>query len=216
MNQEELDIMLDTIHVPEDAGDHADDLRRILSRIPPRWGRWISCSSGWYPLIIELDKKLAEIFPDYELHQVKEKFGTLRYYIGFPQLDPQCCIDIDAERPCDGPVDPKWLRGAERTLEQQYELDKWYFQDYLSHFDTEEHEKQREALRPEQERRNELSERMHKIINEYEDLSAKTCELCGAEAEMRARNYWYRTLCTPCAEKDGYLPIPEEDEDETL
>ena len=216
MNQEELDIMLNTIHTPEDAGEYEDDLRRILSRIPPRWGRWISCASGWYPLIIELDKKLAEIFPDYELHQVKEKFGTLRYYIGFPQLDPQCCIYLENQRPVEGAVDPKYLYGKQRTLEEQYELDKWYFQDFLPHFDTPEHEEQRKALEPEQKRRSELSDRMHKIINEYEDLSARICELCGADAEMRVQHYWYRTLCDLCAEKDGYLPIHEEDEDETL
>jgi hypothetical protein len=216
MNQEELNTMLDTIHVPEDAGEHADDLRRILSRIPPRWGRWISCASGWYPLIIELDKKLAEIFPDYELHQVKEKFGTLRYYIGFPQLDPQCCIDMEATRPCDGAINPDWLRGEKRTLKDQFELDAWFYTKFMPHLDSEEHHKQREALRPEQERRGELSGRMHKIINEYEDLSARICELCGAAAEMRVRHYWYRTLCAPCAEKDGYLPVPEEGRDETL
>lgn len=213
MNDKAMNDMLNTIYVPENAGDHADALRRILERIPERWGRWISCDKGWYPLVIELDCKLAEIFPDYELHQVKEKFGTLRYYIGFPQLDPQCCIDLDDQRPVDGPVDPKHLYGRERTLGEQYELDKWYFQDFLPHFDTPEHEEQRKALEPEQKRRSELSRQMHKIIDEYEDLSARTCELCGSEAELRARNYWYRTLCEPCAEKDGYMPIPDEDDE---
>jgi hypothetical protein len=36
---------------------------------------------GWIPIIVELDKALAEITPNYELVQVKEKFGGLRYYI---------------------------------------------------------------------------------------------------------------------------------------
>jgi hypothetical protein len=68
--------------LPEDAGKHAEGLLKILERIPEHWGRWISCGSGWYPLLIELNEKLAQIEPDYEIHQVKEKFGTLRYYIG--------------------------------------------------------------------------------------------------------------------------------------
>jgi len=32
----------DTPHIPEDAGEYADDLKDILERIPVGWGRWIS------------------------------------------------------------------------------------------------------------------------------------------------------------------------------
>lgn len=46
-----------------------------VPRIPSEIGQ------GWHPLIIELDKKISEIDPDYELDQVKEKFGQLRYFI---------------------------------------------------------------------------------------------------------------------------------------
>lgn len=204
MNQESLNI-------PEDAGKYADDISNILSRIPSRWGRWISCSKGWYPLVIELDKKLAEILPDYELHQVKEKFGTLRYYTGFPDLKLQCCIDIDSERPCKGAVDPKWLFGKERTLGEQYQLDTWYHQTFLPHYDSEEHKAQDLALDPERLRRRDLSIEMEKVIEYYEDLSAKTCELCGAEAKLLARKYWYKTLCLTCADKEGYISIPDEE-----
>lgn len=35
---------------------------------------------GWVEPVIELDKKLAEINPNYRIHQIKEKFGRLRYY----------------------------------------------------------------------------------------------------------------------------------------
>ncbi len=72
--------LLNTVHVPEDAGEHAEALTGILLRIPERWGRWISCSRGWYPLLVELDEQLRALLPNYELHQVKEKFGGLRYY----------------------------------------------------------------------------------------------------------------------------------------
>ena len=66
---------------PEGAGEYADALRRILARIPPRWGRRIDTGPGWYPLIIELDQQLAQTDPGYTVHQVKEKFGSLRYYV---------------------------------------------------------------------------------------------------------------------------------------
>jgi hypothetical protein len=55
-------------------------MRGMLVRIPDDWGRWISCSRGWYPLLVELDEQLRELLPNYELHQVKEKYGGLRYY----------------------------------------------------------------------------------------------------------------------------------------
>lgn len=76
------DKILDKLHVPDDAGEYRDALIAILLRIPERWGRWISCGPGWYPLITDLDQRLAAIDPNYEIHQVKEKFGGLRYYFG--------------------------------------------------------------------------------------------------------------------------------------
>jgi hypothetical protein len=72
--------VVNALHVPEDAGEHEEGLRNILLRIPDGWGRWIRVDKGWYPLICDLDHNLAELFPDYILYQVKQKFGGLRYY----------------------------------------------------------------------------------------------------------------------------------------
>ncbi len=72
----------DKIHMPRDAEGFEDGLRAIMTRIPDGWGRWISCSRGWYPIVIQLDHDLAAIDPSYELHQCKEKLGGLRYYFG--------------------------------------------------------------------------------------------------------------------------------------
>jgi hypothetical protein len=208
-NPSDPNSFLNQYHVPEDAGEHAEDLIKILERIPLRWGRWISCGPGWYPLIIELDNKLAEIFSNYELHQVKEKFGTLRYYIGFPDLKTQCCIDIEETRPVDGAINPQWIEKDSRTLEEQYALDKWFYEKFLPHLDSEEHNQQFLDSEPERKRRDEQSEQMEKIIQEYEDISARTCEECGQSGEALTRGYWYRTLCPTCAERQGYQPIPE-------
>lgn len=70
----------DALHLPKDAGEHTIALEAILRRIPDGWGKWISCDAGWYPIIVELDRDLAALDPDYELNQVKEKFGGLRFY----------------------------------------------------------------------------------------------------------------------------------------
>lgn len=71
---------LNAIHPPRDAGEYTEALVGIMRRIPDGWGRWIECDRGWFPLITDLDAKLAALCPDYTLHQVKEKYGTLRYY----------------------------------------------------------------------------------------------------------------------------------------
>lgn len=74
--------LLNKFHMPKDAEGFEDGLRAIMRRIPDGWGRWVSCSRGWYPIVIQLDHDLAAIDPGYELHQVKEKLGGLRYYFG--------------------------------------------------------------------------------------------------------------------------------------
>ena len=76
------------LHIPADAGPHAAALETILRRIPDGWGRWISIDAGWYPLVVATDRRLAELDPDYVVQQIKEKFGTLRYYCATSAEDP--------------------------------------------------------------------------------------------------------------------------------
>jgi len=47
------------------------------------------CKAGWMPLLNELDERLRAQWPDYTIDQVKEKFGTLRFYaqLGIPIPD---------------------------------------------------------------------------------------------------------------------------------
>ena len=45
---------------------------------------WYGCIApdGWQWIVEDCDRLLARLDPDYEIHQIKEKFGTLRYYYG--------------------------------------------------------------------------------------------------------------------------------------
>lgn len=54
-------------------------MTKILQRIPDGWGRWISHAAGWYAIVVACDQRLADIDRDYVVHQIKEKFGTLRF-----------------------------------------------------------------------------------------------------------------------------------------
>lgn len=40
--------------------------------------------AGWQPLLEALEFHLNQYIPGYEITQIKEKFGGLRYYIRFP------------------------------------------------------------------------------------------------------------------------------------
>jgi hypothetical protein len=112
--------ILNAIHLPEDAGAYAAGLETILRRIPDGWGRWISCGAGWYPIIVELDQSIATIYPEYEVQQVKEKFGGLRYYCDHDGVDEVAKLigaaELRAAKTCEDCgalgrlLDKGWLR----------------------------------------------------------------------------------------------------------
>lgn len=56
------------------------DLEPVLDRIDPTFGRHIDCGPGWFSIIMDLHKDLVAIDPDYQIYQIKEKFGGLRFY----------------------------------------------------------------------------------------------------------------------------------------
>jgi len=56
------------------------DLKPILDRIDPTFGRHIDCDEGWWELLIKLHNEVLLVDPEYRIFQVKEKFGTLRFY----------------------------------------------------------------------------------------------------------------------------------------
>lgn len=41
---------------------------------------WSYCPQGWRALVEELHHKLIEYYPEYQIHQIKEKYGGLRFY----------------------------------------------------------------------------------------------------------------------------------------
>lgn len=51
-----------------------------MSRFEDGWVVTVQCDSGWDDLIVDLDRELRDIDPNYVIHQIKEKFGGLRLY----------------------------------------------------------------------------------------------------------------------------------------
>ncbi len=56
---------------------------------------------GWWPIIEALHKDLLILDPDYRVEQVKEKFGTLRYYAAFSEEKyPSCNVLVQFAEEC--------------------------------------------------------------------------------------------------------------------
>lgn len=70
---------LEQVHEVRQSEERLEKMKPVLDRIPAVWGKYLP-DPGWDNLILTLDKILADIDPEYEIYQVKEKFGTLRFY----------------------------------------------------------------------------------------------------------------------------------------
>lgn len=94
VNQIDLDHdrVINSLHLPGDAGPWAEGLTRIMLRIPDGRGRWVSVTRGWYPIVTALADALADLDSDYVIRQVKEKFGCLVVYYS------PCTEDEDIRR----------------------------------------------------------------------------------------------------------------------
>ena len=42
--------------------------------------KYIAIDEGWYKLVLDCHNEILRIDPEYRIHQIKEKFGALRYY----------------------------------------------------------------------------------------------------------------------------------------
>lgn len=60
--------------------DYPEEIQKIVDRIPEGYFRFLSIHPGWYPIVAKLNEDIAALYPDYQVLQVKEKFGGLRYY----------------------------------------------------------------------------------------------------------------------------------------
>lgn len=191
-----MDEVLNALHVPDDAGEYAAGLNRLLQRIPDGWGRWISCSRGWYPIIIELDEQLSALFPGYALHQVKEKFGGLRFYWA-------------ADERVTDPSDPEPARPSVHSgitgIAKDAAWSKWEARHdaWCQRLDTYLESPEGAAADAALEQRFKLAE---ELVDAAERRASVTCELCGEPGQLCVRSHWYRTVCGECAQRHGYRP----------
>jgi hypothetical protein len=68
----------------------------IRSHIVPGDPCWSYVPPGWHGLVERLHDNLIKVAPNYVIDQVKEKFGTLRFYIQAPYHDDDLrCIIVN-------------------------------------------------------------------------------------------------------------------------
>lgn len=71
-----------------------NDIRKELEeRIAKGWIKSIDCDAGWDWILADLNAKLKYLDFNYKITQVKEKFGTLRFYYE-PLIQKQVVLDI--------------------------------------------------------------------------------------------------------------------------
>lgn len=115
-----------------------DIVEIMKERFAEGWWPVLDVGEGWRELLENLHQELIEVAPDYQLHQVKEKFGGLRFY-------------FDANIKNDAAI-----------------------------------------------------ERAQDIVDKYEDLSWKVCEITGKPGKVVSRDGWRKVLCPELAAEHGY------------
>ena len=108
----------------------------IFRNFGDKWIKHIDCDDGWLDLIADCHSELLAIDPNYTVFQIKQKFGTLRYY-------------------------------AEPSKEK-------------------------------------FAKKFRTVINNYEQLSAQTCESTGTKGVLMKKGGWYKTLDPTLGSVLGY------------
>jgi len=106
--------------------------------------QYIQVDEGWYPLVIDCDAELSHIDANYQLLQIKEKFGRLRYYFmpstdtTLEQRDKMYAVvakyEAIAARTCEVTGKPgilmKSIGGWVRTLNPEYAASTEHYAKY--------------------------------------------------------------------------------------
>lgn len=206
----DADEVINSLHVPDGAGEYEDALRRLLLRIPDGWGRWISCSPGWFELLARAERELTTVCSTFTVHQVKEKFGTLRLDVEFDHDDdlpvhvraaePECPsrrelaeILVLTDAGDEAAVGDAWQAAYEKVFVPAH--DEWALRVEA----IRESEAGRRASEDQARREEDFAQQ----VQRFEKESANVCELCGAAGELShtvARSPWYAVRCESCRE----------------
>ena len=55
-------------------------VKALVAKFDSKYYQSIDVDEGWYQIVVDCDKQLSAIDPQYTILQIKQKFGGLRYY----------------------------------------------------------------------------------------------------------------------------------------
>ena len=117
------------------------EVEKLKSRIPEAFSKTIDVDEGWYQIIVDCDEELTQIDPHYQITQIKEKFGGLRYYFHPSQSDTSKAMnevvskyEAIAARTCEATggsgVLMESVGGRRKTLNSEYAGDSRLYGKY--------------------------------------------------------------------------------------
>jgi len=120
-------------------------VEELKKKISPAFGKYIQVDEGWYQIVVDCDKELRAIDPNYQILQIKEKFGGLRYYMTpcddttKEQRDQMYEViskyEAIAARTCEATGQPgvlmKSIGGWLKTLNPEYAANTLHYGKYL-------------------------------------------------------------------------------------
>ena len=119
-------------------------IEELKKKIVPEYWKSIDVDEGWYQLVLDCDKELTGADPKYQIYQVKEKFGGLRYYTKPSNMDDKHTLirigDIISKyediawKTCSATGKPgvlmKSIGGWRKTLNPEYAAETLHYAKY--------------------------------------------------------------------------------------
>lgn len=106
-------------------------IEELKKKILPGYWQSVDVDEGWYQIVLDCDRELTQIDPGYQIAQIKQKFGGLRYYfqpsLSHTQKDMDDVVtkyEAVAAVTCEATGNPGVLMKSEggwvRTLDPEY------------------------------------------------------------------------------------------------
>jgi hypothetical protein len=116
-------------------------IEELKKKILPGYWPSIDVDEGWYQLVLDCDRELTQIDPGYQIVQIKQKFGGLRYYFesslssaGKAMDDVVTKYEAVAAVTCEATGNPGVLMRSEggwvKTLDPEYASSASHYRTY--------------------------------------------------------------------------------------
>lgn len=177
-------------------------------------GRWISCSSGWFELLARAEQELAALCATFTVHQIKEKWGTLRLYVEFDHDDDLPAEVRAAEPDCPSRPELAGILGGTDTGAEGAVADVWRHgyetvfvpahEDWAARVEAIRASDDGRLASEDQARR---AAEFERLVERFEKESATLCELGmkGTLSCTAAQWPWYGVRCDGCREPGWIL-----------